>query len=123
MSRSLPVLATLLLLGCAESPPVDAAKAADPATELAQWRGKIDEVDREIIALLNRRAGYVLELAPLKRRMGMEVQDAGREQAVLANLRAANAGPLPDASVDRIYQAIMAAMRDLQAEPEPRTLR
>ncbi len=117
MPRFALVLATLLCLGCADAPSADSARAADPAAELAQWRGQIDEVDREIIALLNRRAGYVLELAPLKRRIGMEVQDAGREEAVLANLRAANTGPLPDASVDSIYQAIMAAMRDLQSQP------
>lgn len=117
MTRTFLVIATLLVTSCADAPSAEPAQAADPAAELAEWRGKIDEVDREIIELLNRRAGYVLELAPLKREIGMQVQDTGREEAVLENLRSSNQGPLPDDSVDRIYQAIMAAMRDLQAAP------
>lgn len=92
--------------------------AAEPAAELAEWRSKIDEVDREIVALLNRRAGYVEKLAPLKRQIGMAVQDTTREDEVRANLQAANEGPLSDQAVTAVYEAVMAAMRDLQRRNE-----
>jgi chorismate mutase len=85
--------------------------------ELAQWRGKIDSVDRELVALLNRRAEYVLKLAPLKREIGVSVQDSGREALVLRHLREANQGPLPDEALEEVYRAIMAAMRELQSAP------
>lgn len=88
---------------------------ADAARQLAEWRARIDECDRELVALLNRRAGYVVQLAPLKRQIGVNVQDPGREEQVLRNLTAANAGPLRDEAIHEIYGVIMAAMRDLQA--------
>lgn len=131
MTKSTLLIAVLLSgLACAEPPrgdrraaePVatsgasgDDASRADAERELSEWRGRIDELDRELIALLNRRAGYVLELAPLKRRIGVQVQDSEREQQVRRNLKAANAGPLPDDSVVQIYEAIMATMRELQS--------
>ena len=129
MHESVPALAILVALSAcseapraeapqseAEAPPADSAKSTSPEEQLAQWRGRIDSADREIIALLNRRAGYVQQLAPLKRQIGMEVRDPGREQQVLDGLRAANKGPLADESIEKIYQAIMAAMRDLQSQ-------
>jgi len=94
--------------------PAEPVAAQEPAAELAEWRSKIDEVDREIVALLNRRAGYVEKLAPLKRQIGMAVQDTSREDEVRANLRAANKGPLSDQAVTAVYEAVMGAMRDLQ---------
>jgi len=100
-----------LLFSCGTTQP---SSAQDPASELAVWRGKIDEVDKEIVALLNRRAGYVQQLAPLKKQIGMAVLDPGREEIVRNNLREANQGPLTDQAVTAVYESIMAAMRDLQ---------
>ena len=110
----------LLLLSCTGAPPTPSQSALTPdraRTELAEWRSRIDELDREMVAMLNKRAGYVLKLAPMKRQIGVTVQDVGREQAVLDNLAKANDGPLSDQAVQEIYQAIMAAMRDLQRDP------
>jgi chorismate mutase/prephenate dehydratase len=82
---------------------------------LAEWRGRIDAADRELVALLNRRAEYVLKLAPLKRQIGAAVRDPGREEEVLRKLRKANRGPLPNEALEKIYGSIMGAMRDLQS--------
>jgi chorismate mutase/prephenate dehydratase len=82
--------------------------------DLSDWRGQIDSIDRQLVALLNRRAECVLRLAPLKRQNEIEVLDPEREQQVHHNLRAANNGPLPDDSLDAIFDQVMAAMRDLQ---------
>ena len=83
--------------------------------ELSDWRREIDALDRELVELLNRRAKCVLQLAPLKRENNIDVLDPEREKQVHDNLRHANAGPLPDESVRAIFEAVMAAMRALQA--------
>ena len=114
MARSAALFLLLLLASCGGRPPAAAQSESSPEAELAAWRGRIDELDRELVALLNKRAGYVLELAPLKRQIGVQVQDSGREQIVLDNLAKANEGPLSDEAVQEIYRSIMAAMRDLQ---------
>ena len=87
--------------------------------DLADWRSRIDAIDREIVGLLNRRAECVLQLAPLKQQAQIEVFDPERERQVHANLRSANGGPLPDESVALVFERIMAAMRELQSKPAP----
>ena len=84
------------------------------ARDIDYWRGRIDHADRRIIGLLNERAGYVAELIPLKVKASRAVRDPKREREVLAKLKALNKGPLPDESIVRIYEAIMAEMRALQ---------
>jgi chorismate mutase len=106
----------------AQNPPVssDASNLVSDPGESVQargidyWRGRIDHADRRIIGLLNERAGYVAELIPLKAKASRVVRDPKREQEVLMKLEALNRGPLPDKSIVRIYEAIMAEMRALQ---------
>lgn len=89
--------------------------------DIAYWRAHIDNVDRRIIELLNERAGYVTQLIPLKAQANRAVRDHKREAQVFAKLKALNNGPLPDQSVVRICQAIMAEMRRLQETAAPPT--
>jgi chorismate mutase len=112
-------LALILLLGSAALPAHAQGSSRKPSAEqeLAEWRARIDSLDQEIVALLNRRAEYVLELAPLKREIGVGVQDSAREELVLQHLREANQGPLPNDALEKVYRAIMAAMRELQTPP------
>ena len=108
----------------AQGPPAPsgASKAVSDPGESVQvrdidyWRHRIDHADRRLIGLLNERAGYVAELIPLKARASRAVRDPKRETEVLEKLRALNGGPLPDESIVRIYEAIMAEMRRLQEE-------
>ncbi len=85
-----------------------------PMKDLSDWRNEINELDREIVAVLNRRAACVLELAPLKRQQGVPVYEPDRERRVHENVEAANAGPLSNESLDRIYEAVIREMRELQ---------
>ena len=84
--------------------------------DLSDWRNEIDVLDRQIVALLNRRAECVLNLAPIKRQRHIDVLDSQRENEVMRKLREANGGPLPPESVEAIFRTVMAAMRDLQKE-------
>lgn len=86
--------------------------AADPA--LLNLRNSIDAVDRELLALLNRRAGLALEVGELKKREGSVVFRPEREAQVIDGLKAANPGPLKNDSVAPIWREIMSACRALE---------
>lgn len=85
------------------------------ASELRTIRQQIDALDRELLALFNRRACLAQQVA--------EIKDSGesnryycpdREAEVLRNLVAVNSGPLPDDDVHRLFVEIMSACRALQ---------
>jgi chorismate mutase len=84
--------------------------------DIAHWRDEIDRLDREIVGLLNKRAEAVLQLAPLKRQENRAVHDPDRERVVHNNLKQANNGPLPVESIDNVFEALMAEMRELQRQ-------
>ncbi len=86
--------------------------------DLSEWREEIDRLDRQVVSLLNRRARCVLGLAPVKRRHGVPVREPNREAAVMVNVVKANAGPLPDAAVQRIYESVIHEMRSVQRDPD-----
>ena len=88
--------------------------AAPPDAELLALRGRIDAVDRELLALLNRRAGLALEVGELKKQQGSVVFRPEREAQVIDGLKAANPGPLHNASVAPIWREIMSACRALE---------
>ena len=83
---------------------------------LSDWRKEIDLLDREVVALLNRRAECVLGLAPLKRRQGMPVREPKRESVVLDNILVSNRGPLPNQALEHIYKAVIQEMRTMQRQ-------
>jgi chorismate mutase-like protein len=84
--------------------------------DIADWRRKIDDLDRKLVDLLNQRAQAAHEIGKLKRSAGMPIYEPDREQAVFANARQANQGPLPDRDLMRIYERIMDIMRQIQQE-------
>jgi chorismate mutase-like protein len=84
--------------------------------DIADWRRKIDELDRKLVELLNQRAQAAHEIGKLKRGAGMPIYEPDREQAVFANAKKANQGPLPDCDLMRIYERIMDIMRQIQQE-------
>jgi chorismate mutase/prephenate dehydratase len=89
-----------------QSPPPDAA--------LADLRGRIDALDRELLALLNRRAELALAVGEVKKKEGSVVFRPEREAQVIDGLKAVNAGPLKTDSVAPIWREIMSACRALE---------
>lgn len=71
-------------------------------------RDRIDAIDRELLAGLNRRLALVAELKLHKEAHGYAFTDPGREERLLATLRAANDGPLSDEGVDEVFRVIVA---------------
>ena len=82
--------------------------------ELLVLREKIDAVDRELLALLNRRAGLALEVGEIKKREGSVVFRPEREAQVIDGLKGVNPGPLQSESVAPIWPEIMSACRALE---------
>ena len=83
--------------------------------DLADWRRRIDTLDRELIDLLNERMKYCLEIGEIKRREGLEVQDQEREKQVLEVLTAYNGGPMTDEAIVEIFTRIIAEARFLES--------
>lgn len=88
---------------------VDEAKEA-----LRACRDEIDGIDRRMVALLNERSRVVERIGAVKASMDMQVYEPKREDAVYANIVAANGGPIPHESVRRIFERIIDEMRTLQ---------
>lgn len=85
------------------------------AKTLAQLRTQIDAADRELLALLNRRAALANEVGEIKRAEGSSVFRPEREAQVIHGLQTANPGPLKARNVASIWREIMSACRALEA--------
>jgi chorismate mutase len=77
-------------------------------------REQIDRLDRDLVALLNARAMCALSIGRLKERQGLPIYQPQREAAVLAQVRAANTGPLEDDAVVRLFERIIDEARRLE---------
>ncbi len=84
--------------------------------DIEDWRNKIDELDRRLVALLSERARAAVEIGRLKRNTNMPVYEPDRERVVFDNVQNANRGPLPGRDLVRIYERIMDVMRNIQKE-------
>lgn len=87
------------------------------APELRETREHIDELDREIVRAIARRAQLSLRAGQIKREHGGGVRDPGRERELLAERRewALNEDLDPEA-VARVFEALMALARGAQEE-------
>ena len=84
--------------------------------DIAEWRQKIDELDRKLVDLISQRAQAAHEIGKLKRTAGMPIYEPDREHTVFVNVKKVNQGPLPDRDLIRIYERIMDIMRQIQQE-------
>jgi chorismate mutase len=74
---------------------------------LTPYRERISELDRSILAAVNERLGIVAELKRYKDEHGIAFLDPDREARMLAELRRENGGPLSEAGVAELLQAIL----------------
>ena len=83
--------------------------------KLASIRCQIDAIDKELLGLINRRAGLAQMVAQVKDGGGSShYYRPEREAEVLRALTDANDGPLPGEHLSRIFQELMSACRALQ---------
>jgi chorismate mutase len=90
------------------------------AMTIEYWRTEIDEIDRELLRLLNRRARLALKVGALKRSAGLPCCDPDRERAVLSTLRQANTGPLDSRAITKLFRRIIGESRRVETQaPAP----
>jgi chorismate mutase len=90
--------------------------------DIADWRRKIDDLDRRLVQLLNERAQCAHEIGKLKRNSGMPIYEPDREKTILDNIRQENKGPLSDVQLRMVYERLVDVMRQIQRQemaPEP----
>jgi isochorismate pyruvate lyase len=78
-------------------------------TTMAEVRAGVDQLDRELVALLRRRFDYMDAAARIKPDRGM-VRDEKRKAQVIANARAhAACAGLPEQEIAKLWDALVEA--------------
>lgn len=83
---------------------------------LKKLREEMGKKDREIVKALNERAELSVRIGGLKRSRELDIYDPAQEGKVLRSVCEVNGGPLPDSSLQAIYQEIFSCSRALQEE-------
>jgi chorismate mutase len=84
---------------------------------LEALRDEIDKLDEVIVRLLDRRARCAFAVGRLKQAQGLRIYEPGREQVVMAHVKAVNAsldGPLTAEAIERLYERVMDEARRIQ---------
>jgi prephenate dehydrogenase len=105
-------------------PPLQSQRLTIPplkerAPDLREARDLIDDIDRDLVHLLGRRAQFARRAGRAKAKAGKEVRDPARERQILEARRrwAEGEGLNPD-GVAEIFQSILRLSRAIQQEPE-----
>jgi len=84
---------------------------------LAQVRGRIDEIDAEVLRLISERATCAQQIAKIKDLLsprGRHYYRPEREAEILRRIQEQNPGPLDDEQVARLFREIMSACLALE---------
>ena len=84
--------------------------------DLEDWRKEIDELDRKLLELLNRRAECAIEIGRIKQAIEQPIFVPEREMSILNRMLEVNKGPMDAEAVRRIFQQIMDESRRLAQE-------
>lgn len=96
-------------------PDVGIPDLGQPSPALREVREHIDELDRELVALLQRRSELSARAGLAKRATGAPVLDPGREAALLEQRgRWAEQGGLPADAMQAVFHQVLAMSRRLQ---------
>ena len=82
--------------------------------KIEDWRGKINEIDRQLVRLLNERSKAAMEIGKLKRDANLPLYQPEREREVLENAERVNSGPLPDTAIRRLFERILDEARSVE---------
>jgi len=85
---------------------------------LEELRAQIDNVDRQLVALLDRRANLAKEVGATKMQEGRtKFYDASRQKKVVENAIAAGSGNFPPEGIRNVFIEIMSASLALERAP------
>lgn len=80
--------------------------------QIEEHRAKIDDIDRHVVALLNKRAGHSLVIRGLKPDVHMGLYDPRREEEIFERVNSFNEGPLYNENLREIYASILKVMKE-----------
>lgn len=104
--------------GSEETIPMEVPDLRDRSPELREVRDLIDDVDREILALLHRRTDLARRAARAKARLGAPVLDPARETSLLEDRRTwAREQGLDENLVEEVFRTLLRVSRRAQAGP------
>jgi chorismate mutase len=83
---------------------------------LQDWRRRIDEIDRKLVALLNERSHCALEIGKLKQAANLPLYQPDREKEVIQNAEQSNSGPLSDSAIRRLFERIIDEARSAERQ-------
>lgn len=82
--------------------------------DLVHCRERIDDIDVRLVELLNERTAVVEQIGRIKQNLTLGIYEPKREQQVFDNVHSHNRGPLPQDSLQRIFERIIDEMRSIQ---------
>ena len=77
-------------------------------------RGRIDQIDEQLVRLLSERAECALGIGELKRALRLAIYQPAREADVLAHVCGINKGPLDNEAIRRLFERIIDEARRLE---------
>jgi chorismate mutase len=81
---------------------------------MEDWRRRIDEIDLQLVKLFNERTHCAVEIGHIKKRLGLEIYSPSREAQVIANVTAANRGPLDAEAIRRMFERVIDEARRIE---------
>ena len=84
--------------------------------KLKGYREEINQIDRGIVDLLNRRAKVVLLIKRMKEKHDMPLYDAKREEDLVNNIVKYNKGPLYNDNIIQIFESILRNVQILEKD-------
>jgi chorismate mutase len=84
--------------------------------KLKGYREEINQIDRGIVDLLNRRAEIVLLIKRMKEKNDMPLYDAKREEDLMNNIVSYNKGPLYNDNIVQIFESILRNVQILEKD-------
>nr|NIL99298.1 chorismate mutase [Planctomycetales bacterium] len=93
---------------------VGRAVAAGRKPTLTGLRKRIDRLDRQILELINERAGLAHQIGQLKDAVGETIYAPGREEEVLARAVQLSQGPLSEQCIRAVFREIISGSRAIE---------
>ena len=81
---------------------------------LEKQRAEIDAIDREIVALFERRMQVVVDVARIKKENGIAILDVRREKEVIAKVRSNLKDATLKEELAEAYETLMKVSKDYQ---------
>ena len=81
---------------------------------LEKQRAEIDVIDREIVALFERRMQVVVDVARIKKENGIAILDANREKEVIAKVQSYLKDDHLKEELAEAYETLMKVSKDYQ---------